>query len=107
MNDMRTHRKTALEVACIFENLKVVLMRDERFAYNVNELVDTSCVAVCIGSESVLPCICLPLAADRYRCVGSVRWNMLELHRFGASQGIGSLKVLVCGAPPPYHSCHI
>jgi hypothetical protein len=58
------------------------------------ELVDTSCVAFCIGSESVLPCICLPLAADSCRYVGSVMWNMLELPMFGQSgnrvcQGIG------------------
>lgn len=94
ISDMWIHRKTALEVTCIFENLKVVLMWCERCAYNVNELVDTSCVALCIWSESVLPCICLPLAADSYRCVGSVMWNMLELLMFGQSgnrvcQGVG------------------
>ena len=65
MSDMWIHRKTALEVTCMYENLKVVLMWYERWAYNVNELVDTSCVAVCIGSESVLPSFFLPLAADR------------------------------------------
>jgi hypothetical protein len=84
ISDMWIHRKTALEVTCIFKNLKVVLIWCERCAYSVNELVDTSCVAL-IGSESVLPCICLPRAADSYRCVGSVRWNMLELPMFGQS----------------------
>jgi hypothetical protein len=78
----------------MFENLKVVLKLYKRCAYNVNELVDTSCVAVCIGSESVLPTICLPLAADRYRCVGSVMWNVLEQRMFGQSvnsvcEGVG------------------
>jgi len=69
-------------------------------AYNVNKLVDISCVAVCIGSESVLPCICLPLAADRYNCVGSVMWNMLELPRFGWSVN-RVCKAVGLDAPPP------
>jgi len=103
MSDMWIHRKTALEVTCVVENLKVVLMWDERCAYNVIELVDTSCFAVCIGSESILPCICLPLAADRYRCVCSVMWNMLELPRFGRS-GNMVCKAVSLWCPPPFSS---
>jgi hypothetical protein len=54
-NYVEMHGQQNIKVTCIFENLKVVLMWYERCACNVNELVDTSCVAVCIGSESVLP----------------------------------------------------
>jgi hypothetical protein len=70
--------------SCIFEN-KIVQIRCEMCAYNVTEVVDTICVAGCIGSESVLPCSCVPVEADIYRCVGSVMWNMLELPMFGQS----------------------
>jgi hypothetical protein len=54
----------------------------------------TPVVLLCIGSESGLPCISLVCAADSYRCVGSVMWNMLELPMFGLSgnrvcEGVG------------------